>query len=106
MKRIWIVLPLLAMSLSSCVIDRMNRMINESTMAIQCNRMAVEQSTCAIMENEEAVRNATDAIEENKRALKEINESLGALGAAADTLNQQPPVLDERELMASGADDR
>lgn len=101
MKSVWIALPVLALSLSSCVIDRMNNMINESTRAIQCNRMAVEQSTCAIMENQRAVEESSAAIEENKRALKEINESLGALGAAPTELNQDK-LLEEHELIASG----
>ncbi|NGX58402.1 MAG: hypothetical protein K940chlam3_01309, partial [Chlamydiae bacterium] len=46
MKPGLILLPIISLSLSGCgTMEQMNRLIDESTESIQCNRIAVERST-------------------------------------------------------------
>lgn len=54
-------------------IEKMNRMVDESTQAIHCNRIAVEQSTCVIRQNIQIIEESNKAIEENRKHLESIN---------------------------------
>ena len=47
----------------------MKEKIEESTMAIHCNRQVVEASTAKIRENRALIDESTKALQENKRAL-------------------------------------
>lgn len=74
MKAQLFLLAVLVTVLPGCSkIERMNRMVDESTQAIHCNRIAIEHSTAVIRENIHYIEESNKAIEENRRHLESIN---------------------------------
>lgn len=77
MKKITLMLPLVL--LASCCggpgpVEYMTCLINESTEAINCNRMAIEEDTAAICENIRVTVASTETIAENHRQLESMKE--------------------------------
>lgn len=68
MKR-FLVVSLLGLSLSSCIVNSLER-----------NRQAVDTSTCSIMENTQAIEEANRKIQENSQKIAELNKVLEKAG--------------------------
>jgi len=70
MKLGYLIIPALLFLSTGCgTMERMNHLVNQSTEAIHCNRMAVEKST-------ETIRKNAGHIDGSNRALKENHEAL------------------------------
>lgn len=74
MKVQLLLLAVISIALPGCgKIEKMNRMVDESTQAIHCNRIAVEHSTATIRENIHYIEESNKAIEENRKHLESLN---------------------------------
>lgn len=74
MKVQFFLMALLTVALPGCgKIERMNRMVDESTQAIHCNRVAIEHSTAVIRKNIQTIEESNKAIEENRKNLEALN---------------------------------
>lgn len=71
MKSFLILVPLIACALSGCgTVDKMNRLVNESTCSIDANRDAAQRSTQAVRKNAALVEASNRSIEENRKLLE------------------------------------
>jgi hypothetical protein len=71
MKKLIFLLPIGLICLTGCdTVNRMNRLMNESTCSIYQNAQAVQQSTAVIQQNQQVINESTRVIEENHRLLK------------------------------------
>ena len=59
--------------LTSC---QMLREINQSTLSIQRNRMAIDESSATIERNSMAIDRSTEAIERNVEALEKVTQNI------------------------------
>jgi len=57
-----------------CTIQRMNDLVNDSTIAIDANRQIVERNTMMVRENAALVDASTRALQENQRELEEASK--------------------------------
>jgi hypothetical protein len=71
MKKNLMLLATMALGLTSCAAHRMICLIDESTVAVHCNRQAIEADTDVIYENVQVISASTETIKENDRRLHE-----------------------------------
>lgn len=68
-------LPVALLGLTGCgTIDKMNCLVNQSTMAIQANAEAVQLSTCVIQQNARLVEETNKVVQENQHLLEEASK--------------------------------
>lgn len=72
MKKVLLMLPILAASLSSCNIN----LANEIQASMWANREAVERNTRSVYQNIHEIEGANLAINENSRKLEEVNKAM------------------------------
>ncbi|MFV0341200.1 MAG: hypothetical protein ACK5MA_11350 [Parachlamydiaceae bacterium] len=71
MKKSAILIPLMGLALASCgTVDKMNRLVQESTCSIYANSDAIQRSTEAVNRNAALVEASNQAIEENRKVLQ------------------------------------
>ena len=76
MKKMIFLLPIVLVCLTGCdTVNRMNRLVNESTCSIYQNAQAVQQSTAVIQQNQQVINESTKTIEENNRLLQKAAAS-------------------------------
>lgn len=71
MRQSLLLIPIIGGALSGCgTVEKMNRLVNESTCSIDANTDAVQRSTQAVRRNAELVEASNRSIEENRKLLE------------------------------------
>lgn len=75
MKKWIFLVPIGLMSLTGCdTVNKMNRLVEESTCSIQANAQATQYSTMVIQRNRQVVEESSKTIEENNRLIQKASQ--------------------------------
>ncbi len=70
----FILIPVFLAVFTSCGVQRLTELVNESSYAIQDNINAVQRSTQVIEQNEQLIAQTNKAIEANRNHLEKISK--------------------------------